>query len=106
MTTVVEDYISRATALICIVDGTQGAITNSLQKTLKKVCYDFSQEGNRRTGLHREAILFVCNKWDQVPSKQQPEVLESIKNGARRYWSPEVKDSQFITMDTLSAFKA
>ena len=33
MTGIVEKYIERATALICIVDSTQGAITDSVRQS-------------------------------------------------------------------------
>lgn len=54
--------------------------------------------------LHRDAVLFVCNKWTIVSDKDKPAALARIMEDARTCWSPEITPDKFVTIDSKVAF--
>jgi len=106
MTKILDEYIENATAMLCIVDSTQGALTQALRRFLEKVSYEKADPNQKDNAIHRDACLFICNKWDRIDPKQRLDVLKRIKEGAKNSWSDRIDEDKLIPMDSLSAFNA
>lgn len=50
--------------------------------------------------------LFVCNKWDQVPSEETDEVKDHIVRKLKRCWPNVDPESQIIYMSSTTAREA
>ena len=70
-----------------------------LEKLLEEV-RNISLEGQGE--LPSKCALFVCNKWDQVPGKEENEVKNHVIKKRLRCWPGVEPESQIIHMSTIA----
>ena len=65
--------------------------------------------GEKRCGITAESALFVCNKWDEVENKANPEEIEELKKEIIDKLRKKIPDldeiSQVIEMSVMRAGK-
>ena len=59
-----------------------------------------------RGNCSSKCALFICNKWDQVPEKEDKEVKKHVIRNLRRCWPDLDPESQIIYMSSMNAAKA
>ena len=78
-----------------------------LQLQLEKLLEEVRNISLERQGeLPSKCALFVCNKWDQVPGKEENEVKNHVIKKLLRCWPGVEPESQIIHMSTTKASKA
>ena len=78
-----------------------------LQLQLEKLLEEVRSISLERQGeLPSKCALFVCNKWDQVPGKEENEVKNHVVRKLLRCWPGIEPESQIIHMSTTKASKA
>ncbi|XP_067035404.1 uncharacterized protein [Acropora muricata] len=102
MDEIVTEYLPRAFAFIYTINSANagGVQKHSLQKLMENVRNTFL-EGKWQ--LPTKCALFVCNKWDQVPEKEDKEVKIYIVKTLQQSWPNLDPATQIIHMSTLNA---
>ncbi|XP_053393798.1 uncharacterized protein LOC123525928 [Mercenaria mercenaria] len=100
MTSMVLSYILNASAFIYIIDSTNAGGMQARVKELVQKVYRQALEEQRI--CRPESAIFVCNKWDEVCSRDRADVWEDTKRKVKDAW-PECKESQIIRFSTVEA---
>ncbi|XP_067035396.1 dual serine/threonine and tyrosine protein kinase-like [Acropora muricata] len=102
MDEMVTEYLPRAFAFIYTINSPNagGVQKDRLEKLLENVKKAFL-EGKWQ--LPSKCALFVCNKWDQVPEKEDEEVKSHIVKKLKQSWPDLDPSTQITYMSTLNA---
>ncbi|XP_067035367.1 uncharacterized protein [Acropora muricata] len=102
MDEIVTEYLPRAFAFIYTINSPNagGVQKDRLEKVLENVRNTFL-EGKWQ--LPAKCALFVCNKWDLVPKKEDKEVKSHIVKKLKQGWPDLDPATQIIYMSTLNA---
>lgn len=100
MTSMVLSYILNAAAFIYVIDSTNAGGMQARVKELVQKVYRQAMEDQKL--CRPESAIFVCNKWDEVSSKDREDVWEDTQRKVKEAW-PECKESQLIRFSTLEA---
>ncbi|KAK2573318.1 Bacterial dynamin-like protein [Acropora cervicornis] len=95
MDEIVTEYLPRAFAFIYTINSPNagGVQKDRLEKLLENVRSTFL---DGKWQLPVKCALFVCNKWDQVPEKEDKEVKSHIVKKLKQSW-PDLDPSTQIT---------
>lgn len=80
------DFLSEAVAFIYVINV---ANAGGVQQDRIGKIFDRQQELEQRGSLHQfdpDCAIFVLNKWDQVPDREDTKVWEAISRKLRKYW--------------------
>ncbi|XP_015759848.1 PREDICTED: uncharacterized protein LOC107339111 isoform X2 [Acropora digitifera] len=102
MDEIVTEYLPRAFAFIYTINSSNagGVQKDRLEKLLENVRNTFL-EGKWQ--LPAKCALFVCNKWDQVPEKEDKEVKSHIVKKLKQSWPDLDPSTQITYMSTSNA---
>ncbi|VDI21686.1 Hypothetical predicted protein [Mytilus galloprovincialis] len=96
-----QEYMKHSFGFIYIIDSAQAA---GLQKgRLSDFLRTVVNSSDEIFDSH--ATLFVCNKWDVVPSQEQREIKALTLIKLKKIF-PDVKDEQVFTVSTVQAAKS
>ncbi|XP_044180685.1 uncharacterized protein LOC114957392 [Acropora millepora] len=102
MDEIVTEYLPRAFAFIYTINSSNagGVQKDRLEKLLENVRKTFL-EGKRQ--FPAKCALFVCNKWDLVPKKEDTEVKNHIIKKLQQSWPKLDAITQITYMSTMNA---
>lgn len=104
MDKIVMDYLPKAFAFMYVLNGT---IAGGIQKD--RIIRVFDEVRKRGTVEEQkclaECALFICNKWDQVPAKENDTVKEHVTEQLKQCWPDVDADSQIVYLSTTNAKK-
>ncbi|XP_029190509.2 dual serine/threonine and tyrosine protein kinase-like isoform X2 [Acropora millepora] len=102
MDEIVTEYLPRAFAFIYTINSSNagGVQKDRLEKLLENVRKTFL-EGKRQ--FPAKCALFVCNKWDLVPKKEDTEVKNHIVKKLQQSWPKLDAITQITYMSTINA---
>ncbi|XP_019640989.1 PREDICTED: uncharacterized protein LOC109482625 [Branchiostoma belcheri] len=103
MTQQVLEYIPQAFAFIYVINSANagGVQEDRLQKLLKTLIEKKSTKELR--AFHPKSSIFIFNKWDQVPKKEEEEVKEKMVEKLRNCWEGLEPESQVFYLSTIQA---
>lgn len=100
MTEMVLGYILNAAAFIYVIDSTNAG---GMQARVKDIVQKVYRKGLEEQKICRpESAIFVCNKWDEVCSKDRADVCKDTKKKIKDVW-PQCAQSQIIPFSTVEA---
>ncbi|XP_074633532.1 uncharacterized protein LOC141892232 [Acropora palmata] len=102
MDEIVTEYLPRAFAFIYTINSSNagGVQKDRLEKLLENVRNTFL---HGKWQLPAKCALFVCNKWDQVPEKEDKEVKSHIVKKLKQSWPNLDPSTQITYISTLNA---
>ncbi|CAH1255340.1 MAP3K12 [Branchiostoma lanceolatum] len=103
MTQQVMEYIPQAFAFIYVINSANagGVQEDRLQKLLRTLIEKKSTKELR--AFHPKSSIFIFNKWDQVPKKEESEVKEKMVEKLRNCWNGLDPESQVFYLSTIQA---
>ncbi|XP_035666883.1 bacterial dynamin-like protein [Branchiostoma floridae] len=103
MTQQVMEYIPQAFAFIYVINSANagGVQEDRLQKLLRTLIEKKSTK--ELQAFHPKSSIFIFNKWDQVPKKEEEEVKEKMVEKLRNCWKGLDPESQVFYLSTIQA---
>ncbi|XP_058949859.2 dual serine/threonine and tyrosine protein kinase-like isoform X1 [Pocillopora verrucosa] len=105
MDDIVKEYLPEAFAFIYVINSENaGGIQRDRVEKLIEHARQISLDKQRESSSN--CALFVCNKWDQVPSKESDEVKNYVVTKLTQCWPSLDPESQIIYMSAKEASEA
>lgn len=105
MDDIVKKYLPEAFAFIYVINSENaGGIQRDRVEKLIEHSRQVSLDKQRESSSN--CALFVCNKWDQVPSEEANEVKNFIVSKLKKCWPSLNPESQIIYMSAKDASEA
>ncbi|KAH3734049.1 hypothetical protein DPMN_040488 [Dreissena polymorpha] len=99
MTDIVLGYVEKAAAFIYVIDMMNAG---GVQQRVREFIEQVKKRAKGINGVKVQNAMFVCNKLDEVPTKEMDIVIKDTVERLRELWH-ELKSSQIIPFSTTEA---
>ncbi|XP_052241045.1 uncharacterized protein LOC127851357 isoform X2 [Dreissena polymorpha] len=92
-------YVEKASAFVYVIDMMNaGGVQQRMQEFIEEV----KKKANEVYGVNLQKAIFVCNKWDEVPTHEKTTVIKDTVERLKQLWNG-LDEKQIIPFSTTEA---